>query len=655
MSKIIDHTILAKTRAEEHDADVWGRFFIPPYFQQLNLRSATRSTYIIGKRGCGKTMLLKYMDYHTAFSRKRLKIPDDEISHVGIYWRVDTQFSNSLKSRGLTEDQWISIFDSYFALVTSIEILRATKLIADSTFARFSKDDYSSLKISCASDFHPDFPTSPIELEFFLEASRRRFTTWISNISSLEQPLLPPGRDFVSAIIQDLRATPGLEEIAFYVYVDEVENLVSYQRRVLNNYLKHSQRPLIVSFTSKELSPENRTTGLETVNATHDFRLISLDDLQDSPQREVFFAEVFLANLELAEKNSDAEFLPSVLEPDNLKIRQTQDYRDRTLNVIRTLFPSRTAKELAADALNHDRINKILWERVELALTRRRFSRSLAFEYAKFTDVPEALVVLPALLNRSSLNPESILKQLRLYSDDSSGSFQSTWIHNNLIGALLELYRPYQPVCPIYSGFDTFCTMSGNNLRHFLILTYKALEVAELMEEDSQIFSIDIQARAAYEAAQKLIEEIKTFGEYGERLRMFVLRLGGVFRSLQAQPAMSEPEQNQFTINSGDRALNDIEMKFISEAKKYAILVEKLETKTKNKVGSDIVDYQLNPIYSPYFQISYRKKRKIEISVDQFQVLALGTEDAYQDLSNKLVRGNGKQNELGSTQMGLWQ
>src|SRR5690606_29871809 len=132
MLTIIDHTILAKTRAEEHEADVWGKFFIPPYFNRLDLRSATKSTYIIGKRGCGKTMLLKYLDYHTAFSPKRNTIPTDELSHIGIYWRVDTQFCNSLKLRGLSEDEWITIFESYFSLVISVEIIRAIETIAAS-------------------------------------------------------------------------------------------------------------------------------------------------------------------------------------------------------------------------------------------------------------------------------------------------------------------------------------------------------------------------------------------------------------------------------------------------------------------------------------------------------------------------------------------
>jgi hypothetical protein len=114
---------------------------------------------------------------------------------------------------------------------------------------------------------------------------------------------------------------------------------------------------------------------------------------------------------------------------------------------------------------------------------------------------------------------------------------------------------------------------------------------------------------------------------------------------------MSEPEQNQFTINSGNRAFDKEETDFLSEAKKHGIVTEQLETKTKGIVGSDIVDYQLNPIYSPYFQISYRRKRKIELSVEDFHILALGPEDDYKKLSLKLFKTQG----VLPTQPELWQ
>ena len=644
-----EQNILTKTRAEEHEADVWGEFYIPPYYNRLSLKTATKSTYIVGKRGCGKTMLLKYLDYHTAFSKKREIVADDEISHIGIYWRADTQFCNSLNHRGLVEHEWESIFESYFSLVISVEIIRSLRVIANSAYSKFSLKDFENLKFKSVTDFHPDYPLLPDQLELFLESKRRFFSSWISNISTIQRPVLPPGKDFLDAMIGDIRNYSGLETSSFFVYVDEFENLVSYQQHVLNSFLKHSQRPLIVSFTSKELSNDTATTGPESINATHDFRLLSIDELLTDEERKVFFSEVFLANLDLAENKDNSQLLNGLRDSKFIENRTTKAYKDTILAGIKARFPSKSYKQLASDAIHEPRIFSILEERIKKSLAIHR--TEVKFEdLIKFNNVPEALLIIPALLNRPRNNPEDLIIKLAKYSADFSGPFYD-WVHNNLFGALLELYRPYGGRCPVYSGFETYFTMANNNLRHFLILCYKALEVADLADENKNEISLEIQTRAAYEAADQLIREIKTFGTQGERLRMFVLRLGSVFRALQSAPSMSEPEQNQFTINSGNRAFNEEETNFLAEAKKHGIITEQLETKTKGIIGSDIVDYQLNPIYSPYFQISYRRKRKIELSVEDFHILALGPEDDYKNLSQKLFKIQGLQ----PTQPELWQ
>lgn len=633
---ISENNILAKTRAEEHEADIWGEFYIPPYFNHISLKTATKSTYIIGKRGCGKTMLLKYLDYHTAFSKKRDEISNDETSHIGIYWRVDTQFCNSLNYRGLEEYEWISIFESYFSLVIAIEVVRSLEVIAQSSFKNFTADTFNTSFLYSLPDFHSDYPPQLNKLELFLESNRRKFSSWVSNISICEKPLLPSGKIFLEEMIKDVKKITGLENASFYIYIDEVENLVPYQRRVLNSFLKHSQKPLIVSFTSKEESSETATTGTEYINATHDFNLVSLDKLLVDKERELFFAEVFLANLDLANKNN-SELLELLRDQNSLETRSKDTYRKKIISQIKNLFPSKTNNQFANDAINTPRIINIVKERIEKGLLIHKTEATVE-SFLEYTTIPEALLIVPALLNRSKQTPEKILVQLDNYANKKNGDFINL-VPNNLVGALLELYRPYGALCPIYSGFDTFCTMANNNLRHFLILSYKALEIAELRDENVEIISIETQVRAAYEAADQLIREIKTFGALGEQLRMFVLRLGNIFRMLQANPAMSEPEQNQFTINSG-RARNHEESNFIYEAIKYALIIEKLETKTKGVIGSDMVDYQLNPIYSPYFQISYRRKRKIEISSEEFCTLAFGTEDEYKNFSMKLSNTN---------------
>lgn len=634
----IDASMLARTRAEEHSADVWGEFFIPPYFDRLALTSATRSVYITGKRGCGKTMLLKYFDYHTAFSKRRKEIPSDAVGHVGIYWRVDTQFCSSLKHRGIEDAEWSVVFESYFGLVIATELLHAIETIAESALPAFNREDLAALNLPSAADYLAEAPTGVRELTKYLEALRRRFTTWVSNVKAINRPVLPPGREFILSLISDLQTNVALSTLAVFVYVDEVENLVPYQRHVLNSFLKHSQRPMIVSFTSKEHPSDNDTSGAESINATHDYRLVDLDYLLSlSGAAMIFFAEVFLGNVDIAAGRLESERLDIVRSHDRLAERQAPAYQKAVLAEMRTQFPNMADKQIAFHSLQQAPLRKSIHERIGKALTERR--SSLTVDDFLFDGAPaEAVVMLPVLLNRETLHPDKVLAELKNFAANKKGQFSSSWVHNNLFGALLELYRPFGRECPLYSGFETLCTMSNNNLRNFLILCYKTLEVAELRDQPDPPYAVSIQCRAAYDASEQLIKEIRTFGQLGEPLRMFVLRLGNIFRALQASPPMSEPEQNQFTINSGDRPLNEAELGFLAEALRFGILVEQLETKSKTGVGQDIVDYQLNPIYAPYFQISYRRKRKLEISVEQFHTLIMGNENEYKELARGLAR-----------------
>lgn len=378
--------------------------------------------------------------------------------------------------------------------------------------------------------------------------------------------------------------------------------------------------------------------------------LIYLDGFLGNTERKLFFSEVFLANLDIAEGRSNSSLIQMLCDQNALKNRDEKSYQDNILGNIRELFPSRSSIEFAKDAINEPRVKAILKDKIKQSL--KKYKQNDAEDaFFEYTDIPDALLIVPALLNREKHLPKELLIQLNKYRNKEESKFKD-WVHNNLVGALLELYRPYRSICPIYSGFDTFFTLSSNNLRHFLIVCYKALEIADIQDEPRSSISIDTQARASYDAAEQLLREIKTFGSLGEQLRMFVLRLGHLFRALQAVPAMSEPEQNQFTINSGVRSLDNNELNFISEALKFAVIIEQLETKTKKTVGTDMIDYQLNPIYSPYFQISYRRKRKIDISVDEFNILAFGTEDEYTKFITK--HSKPKIKTITSSQQDIW-
>jgi len=265
------------------------------------------------------------------------------------------------------------------------------------------------------------------EVESFLESCRRKFSSWVSNISVFEKPFLIPGKSFLESLIKDIQQISGLESASFYVYIDEVENLVPYQRRLLNSFLKHSQKPLIVSFTSKEVSNETATTGPESINTTHDFKLIDLDGFLGNTERKLFFSEVFLANLDIAEGRSNSSLIQILCDQNALKNRNEKSYQDNILGKIRELFPSRSSMEFAKDAINEPRVKAILKDKIKQSLKKHK-SNDAEDAFFEYTDIPDALLIVPALLNREKHLPKELLIQLNKYRNKEASAPSSLHI-----------------------------------------------------------------------------------------------------------------------------------------------------------------------------------------------------------------------------------
>jgi len=121
--EITIHNACTKNRAEELGYDVWPHFVIPLFFDQLDLRQATKPRVIVGGRGCGKTMLLRYMSHYSMFSPSRTQIPEEDANHIGLYWKADTQFANTMVSRGVASETWEAAFHHSIALTVAEEIL----------------------------------------------------------------------------------------------------------------------------------------------------------------------------------------------------------------------------------------------------------------------------------------------------------------------------------------------------------------------------------------------------------------------------------------------------------------------------------------------------------------------------------------------------
>jgi hypothetical protein len=622
--------VFSKNRAEELGYDVWQHFVVPPFYDRLDLETARKPRLIIGGRGCGKTMLLRYLSHQSMFSPNR-PISSDIPHHIGLYWRTDTQFANAMVKRGVPDDVWDSAFSHMAALTLGLEVLNSLRSLAASRFKVLAGNDVASLTFERLKAFSPVLPDTATSLHSYLQEQLWQFERWVNDVRKVSEPEFLPGQRFVFALIAELkRQIPALEPFVFFVYLDEYENLCKYQKVIINTWLKHSEAPLIFNLAMKRNAFDTReTTGSESVSDIHDYRAHDLEDylLQDE-HYEIFLAEILFLQLSQLKVGNLPVAPEDLRDPTKLSRRRDKPYTVRVLAAAQKLLPDVSTEEQAKDIFADKALAQKLRTRIESALRHR--GSSLSVERFFRPTVPQASIVSPALLYRARYRPEAIAKEMDLLESGQQNRFTGPtgWIHNNFVGCLLQLYEPHSRACPFYAGFRTFCHLSRGNIRHFLELCHKSISrsARRKLDIERSIAPAD-QAEAARQASTDFLGEVRSFGRFGNQLHTFVLRLGSLFALAHQRPTQSESEQSHFSIGRGSKPLSDDDLQFLGEATKWSVLFEEKGTKKKEEYRPESVEYVLNPIYAPYFHISYRKKRKLELPSADVICLISGSYD----------------------------
>jgi hypothetical protein len=633
----ITRSALTKNRAEELGADVWKNFVVPRFFDRLDLYTARKPRLIIGGRGCGKTMLLRYLSHQSTFSPNRDSIPSDSVKHIGLFWRADTHFASLMQKRGISDDVWVTAFSHMAALVLGIEVVRSLESIAKSASQTITEDDLNSLDFSGLKAFDPELPATPQALIDALRMRLWAFESWVSNVRTAPTPIFLPGNRFLLTLIELIKSQiDATSESTYFVYIDEYENLSSFQQMIVNTWLKHSEHPLIFNVAMKRNAFRLRQTlGDEMLSDIHDYRAHDLESYL-SEEFELFAAEVLFLNLSLdqvLELPVDEKLLR---DPAKLPDRRKPEHARRILTSAQSLFPDVSQEELARGVFEDKALAQKLEERISTALRKRR--SEVPVERFFRPAIPLASIVSPVLLHRPSVQPEEIASELDKYEQGKPSHFDDNhgWIHNNFVGAVLLLYGPHSRACPFYAGFRTFCHLARGSLRHLLELCHKSIDQASA-DLGSITWPVEAtqQAEAARQASAAFLGEVRSFGAFGNQLYGFVHRIGTLFELAQQRPSQSESERNHFAITSGHAQLTETDWEFLNEAIKWSVLFEESGTKKKDAGTPASSEYILNPIYAPYFHISYRKKRRIDLSTEEVIVLMRGSADEVKSLLSK--------------------
>lgn len=566
-------------RAEWLRGKIFDFFAEPSYFVALK---DNRPCVLQGGRGTGKTTVLRGLSYQGQYAlHDNLIDVFDKNDFIGIYYRVNTNHVRAFVGGGLNEKEWQKIFGHYFNLVICREILLFIKWHKDR-----SEGDASLSARLCgliAKSFHINSECNSFEtLLELIETAMYEFQSEINNISDNNHPKISMPGDPIKLVTECASSLTQFQGKMFYILVDEYENLEDYQQQCINSLIKHNTELYTFKIGVRELGWRIKHT-------------LNKDELLHDP------ADYVLIDIEekLTEGNFFNDFAKNVCQQ---RIKQLFSNEDTTNYSIEEALPSISMEEEAI-LLDIKKSPSIL-----------RFSNLPQ----KYQDKIENISVLYKffLANWAENHDQTLEDTICEYTENRSQ--WDTRYENYKYSMLFKIRkgRGMGGIQKYYAGWNTYLKLANGNIRYLMELVYRAYE--KHLNNDADLassVSFKDQTTAAQEVGVKNLKELEGLWKNGSQLTKLLLGFGRIFNVLIAENGKNAPEINQIFIKGNvSNECNEI----LSAAVMNIAFIRILGNKLSNKSATREYMYTIHPIYAPYFVFGYRRKRKMEVSEEEF-------------------------------------
>jgi hypothetical protein len=584
-------------KAEWLGERIFAYFRKPAYFPDLE---RPRPCVLIGGRGTGKTTVLRTLSYEGQFGLNRSTERIHEWPYYGFYYRVNTNRVTAFKGPELPDGQWRKLFGHYLNLVLCQQIVKfllwfeGARPDLRSSDVKLWRDVSGSLNLPEASSLEG--------LQSALHGGLRDFEAMLNNLKGDRPvPLSLQGAP-IDILIKGLKARPHFAGKHFFFLLDEYENLLDDQQVVVNTLLKHATGDYTFKIGVRELGWRRRNTlsGTEELTSPADYVRVDIADRLGAAEFKAFAKEVCDSRL----RNKLGETVGSIVD----------------------FFPAATSDEEA----------RFLGAETKAVPIRRSLRLSPDPRIAREADVLSDLDVLLIELRskQRSRTLDQVLRE-RLSSPDE----WQTFVENYRYAALFQIADPVADIVKLYSGWTTYTTLAASNIRYLLELVDNALrEHRAAGGEPGEPISWEAQTRAAQFVGRKNLFELEGFRE-GALLVRLTGGLGRMFQVMARQPAMHAPEQNQFALSPTLDVPPELKV-LLDNAIMHSALVRDFGSKL-NKEDARSYDYSLHPIFSAFFGISHRRKRKITIRPHELLALVHDTQRGLARLLRKQKRSIG--------------
>lgn len=565
-------------KAEWLGERIFELFKTPAYFPDLE---RSRPCVLIGGRGTGKTTVLKTLSYEGRFALSKEPAQISAWPYYGFYYRINTNRVTAFRGPELPQERWQKLFGHYFNLVLCQQVLKflswyhAACPASPPLGAALCMDVSRALNIAEA--------TSLQSLRVSLHGGLIDFEAALNNIRHQDSvPLSMLGAP-LDLLFSGLKEMPNFKEKDFFFLIDEYENLLDDQQVVVNSLIKHASDHYTFKIGVRELGWRRRYTLSDTEELTDPADYVRVD---------------------IASRFSPAEFREFAREVCDARLQHLLG--PNQLSVV-DLFPAASPEE-EADYLGAAESAAPIRARLAVVNDAR-----LARDAASLSNL-EVLMIFQRS-KQQGVQLEQVLLERRAQPE-----IWKTYVENYRYATLFQIASSKAPIRKLYCGWGTFTALSSSNIRYLLELVANTFrEQPKSIEEMKTPFGWEVQTVAAQSVGRKNLFELEGFRE-GALLVKLTIGLGRLFQIMARDADSHAPEQNQFSFQSSAEIPEELRL-LVTNAIMHSALSRIVSNKL-NKNDARSYDYSLHPIFSAFFSISHRRKRKIIIDPRELLTLA---------------------------------
>lgn len=595
-------------REEQVRVNIFEYFVEPSFFDQF---CDSKPMLIYGSRGSGKTTLFKAL---CVSETQDISTYLQEKTYFGIYYRIDLNVTASFSGYGIPHEKWEKIFAHYFVSALSYELLRQFNRVRSTNELSINESDEQTFakKYGKLLANRVDIKTL-VELEDLFENELHIIRDFINNCPCDSYPHIGDYATIINGMSEDMLHLSidfdFTSKTVFYL-IDEFEGLSEWQQKIVLSFVKYSNdwHTFKICMRPDGLKTA-QTVGQEYIRETDDIKSIELDRLFLEDRRQLYKYA-----LEVCEKRMDLYYKRNNTPRSNVPF-------DKLL-----------------ESLPEDKEKRLL-------LKGREDRAQKSIESFFGDDLPEAVqyfsdkffdFLLFKLHYIKSKNREKTKEAFWDLFKKDNYTIDSVFCNNYKKALLYNTYLSFSKQI-IYAGFDTLVDISGGTIRYLLEICNEIFERAvangNFDYTSPTPIPYNIQTAAIYEISNKRVRQISAIPQIGPNIRTFVIALGQICRAYHREEKISKIEPNHFSLKSTDGGIDENVIIFLRECVTRGILIKQNNNKKKNTdIGFDEFLYMLHPIYVPSFGISWRRKQKLEFTVEEISSLASNNTKAITEI-----------------------